>query len=560
VCVLSSNKSKPAILEEITGHTSGLGTEDTEYRLSNLTLMPECLVGACDFWRAQHMARVTVVINNVEQTFALSAKGLTIGRQLDNDIVLNHAIVSRHHAQIEMRGRQSWVRDLNSRNGVFVNRLRIKDEHLSDGDVITIGPFDMRFEDRAAQSVVLDDSRYFPLTADGHQVAAEQLLTPTVNLQEIYGIIIRLNQVVDFHELLDLVMEEALRVVPAQRGFLMLLKEKELVPMVIHPPGHGEVAISSSIVRKAMENGESVLTRDARLDFAGSESIISANIRSAICVPLLLQGSPIGLILLDSPGSDKFTERDRDLVATLASQAAVAIERARLTEELRRQAQVRQNLERFLSPNVASALARYVSQHGKLWEAQEQIVSVLFADVKGFTALSERMSPREVQDLLNEYLHEMTDVIFKYHGTVDKYIGDGIMAVFGAPRLPDEPVSEQHAVHAVSAALEMQAAQKRLIDKLDDDKHFSIRVGVNTGLAYTGFFGTRHRLEYTAIGDTVNTASRLETAAEPGSVFVGESTLTAIGTDFDVQEIGELHLKGKEHKVRAYKVLGRKNV
>jgi adenylate cyclase len=338
---------------------------------------------------------------------------------------------------------------------------------------------------------------------------------------------------------------------------LLLLKEKELVPMVVYPPGHGEVAISGTIVRKALEDGESVLTRDARLDFAGSESVISANIRSAICAPLMLQGAAIGLIMLDSPGSDKFSDRDRDLVSTLASQAAVAIERARLTDELRKQAQMRQNLERFLSPNAAQAMSRYVSQYGKLWEAQEQIVSVLFADVKGFTALSERMSPREVQDLLNEYLHEMTDVIFRYNGTVDKYIGDGIMAVFGAPRLPDEPESNEHAFNAVAAALDMQAAQKRLVDKLDAEKNFSIRVGVNTGVAYTGFFGTRHRLEYTAIGDTVNTAARLESAAEPGSVFIGENTRSTVQDSFVFQEIGELQLKGKEQRVRAFKVLGR---
>ncbi len=504
------------------------------------------------------MARLSVSINNEHRTFALTEKGLKIGRQLDNDIVLNHAIVSRHHAYIELRGRKAWVLDLSSRNGVFVNRLRVKEEDLHDGDSVTIGPFELQFEDRAAQSVVLDDSRYLPLASDAQAVSSEQLPLATLDLQEFYAISMRLNQIVDFRELLDLVMEEVMRVVPAQRGFLLLRKSNELVPMVVVPADQSDVAISSTIVRTALEGGEAVLTRDARLDFAGAESIISANIRSAICVPLLLRGSATGLILLDSPGQNKFNERDRDLVLAIASLATVAIERARLTDELRQQAQLRQNLERFLSPNVASALSRYVAQHGKLWEAQEQQVTVLFADVKGFTSLSERLSPREVQDLLNEYLHEMTDVIFKYNGTVDKYIGDGIMAIFGAPRLPDEPSNEQHAVQAVSAALEMQAAQKRLIDKWDPDKAFTIRVGVNTGLAYTGFFGTSHRLEYTAIGDTVNTASRLESAAEPGSVFVGETTRQTIDGTFTVQEMGELQLKGKAHRVRTYKVLGRR--
>jgi adenylate cyclase len=504
------------------------------------------------------MARVTLNINNEQRAYPLSETGLSIGRQLDNAIVLNNAVVSRHHARIELQGRSAWIYDLNSRNGVFVNRLRVREEQLHDGDLIGIGPYEIRFEDRAAQSVLFDDNRYFPLTSDEQAVSTGALPISDIDLHEFYAIGMRLNQLVDFRELLDIVIEEVMRVVPAQRGLLMLRRNDELVPMVVHPADTGDVTISSSIVRKALDERQAVLTRDARMDFAGSESIISANIRSAICAPLLLQGNASGLIMLDSPGREQFSERDRDMVVAVASQAAVAIERARLTEELRQQAQLRQNLERFLSPNVAQALARYVSEHGRLWEAQEQMVTVLFADARGFTSLSEKLAPHEVQDLLNEYLHEMTEVIFKYHGTVDKYIGDGIMAVFGAPRLPDEPENQQHAQQAVAAALEMQLAQQRLIDKWDEHKAFQIRIGVNSGLAYTGFFGTRHRLEYTAIGDTVNTASRLESIAEPGTVFIGEDTSRMVGALFQLQEMGELQLKGKEHRVRAYKVLGHK--
>ncbi len=502
------------------------------------------------------MARIAVTVNGEQKAFPITERGLTIGRQLDNEIVLNHAIVSRKHARIELRGRQAWLIDLGSRNGVTVNRLRVKEEQLGDGDVIGIGPFELQFEDRAAQSVVLDDSRYFPLASDGRAVASHELRLEPADLQLFYTIGMGISQVLDYRELLDRVMEEVMRAVPAQRGFLLLRRGDELVPRVVLPAGTGEVAISGTIVRKALEGGAAVLTRDARLDFAGADSIISANIRSAICAPLLVQGNAIGLILLDSPGREKFTERDRDLVVAIANFAAVAIERARLTDELRAQGQLRQNLERFLSPNVAQALARYVAQHGTLWEAQELVVSVLFVDVKGFTSLSERLSPREVQDLLNEYLHEMTDVIFRYNGTVDKYIGDGIMAVFGAPRLPDEPPDDEHAVRAVAAALEMQSAQQRLVSKWDPGKAFTIRIGVNTGAAYTGFFGTRHRLEYTAIGDTVNTASRLEGQAEPGSVLIGEDTARLVGSRFRLQEMGELQLKGRQQRVRAYKVLG----
>jgi adenylate cyclase len=504
------------------------------------------------------MARLSVTINGEPRTFALTERGLQIGRAPDNDIVLNHVFVSRRHAAIELRGREAWIIDQGSRNGVLLNRLRVKEEQIGDGDIIRIGPFDMRFEDRAAQSVVLDDNKYFPLAADAKQIKSGELPELALDLKEFYRISKRLNSILKVNDLLDAVMEEVFKLVPAQRGVLMLRKNNELVPMVIHPPSQGELALSSTIARKALDGNEAVLTRDARLDFGGSESIISANIRSAICAPLLSEGRSIGLVYVDSPGRDQFTEAQRDVLAALINQAAINIERARLSEELRQQAQLRQNLERFMSPNVARLVASYYSQHGQLWEPQELMVSVLFADVKGFTPLAEKLTAREAQELLNEYLHEMTEVIFSHHGTLDKYIGDGIMAVFGAPRLTDDADPNRFAIQAVDAALGMIEAHKRLIERHDESKRFSFRIGINTGQVYAGFFGTRQRLEYTVLGDTVNTASRLESAAELNSVLVGEATKQAIGDVFDVQEMGELQLKGKAQRVRAYKVLGRK--
>jgi adenylate cyclase len=504
------------------------------------------------------MARLSVVINGEKNTLPLTDKGLRIGRALDNDIVLNHAIVSRHHAQIELRGRDAWVTDLNSRNGIFVNRLRIKEEQLGDGDVLQVGPFEFQYEDRAAQSVVLDDNKYFPLQAEAREVKSGELPELALDLKEFYRISKRLNAILDLRELLDAVMEEVLRVVPAQRGLLMLRKGAELVPMVLYPPNQGDVTISSTIARKALEGNEAVLTRDARLDFAGSDSIISANIRSAVCAPLVSESKALGLIYVDAPGRDQFGDRERDLLAALANQAATSIERARLTEELRQQARLRQNFERFMSPNVAQLMASYVSQHGQLWEPQELIVSVLFADVKGFTSLSETLSPREAQDLLNEYFHEMTEVIFKHNGTLDKYIGDGIMALFGAPQLAQPIDPAVSAEQAVDAALNMIAAHQRLVEKLDASKRFSFRIGINTGQVYAGFFGTKQRLEYTVMGDTVNTASRLEGKADLNSVLISEATRAQIGDKFAVQEMGDFQLKGKAQLVHTYKVLGRK--
>lgn len=502
------------------------------------------------------MARLAVTIDGEERTFALNEHGLRIGRAPDNDIVLNHVFVSRRHASLELRDHEAFVTDQESRNGLLVNRLRVQDTQLADGDVIRIGPFDLRFENRAVQSVVLDDNRYFPLAAESREIKSGELPELALDLREFFRISKRLNTILNLSELLDAVMDEALRLVPAQRGVLLLYKGSELVPMVVYPASQGDVALSSTIARKALDANEAVLTRDARLDFAGSESIINANIRSAICVPLISEGKAIGLLYVDSPGRDSFNEEQRDMLSVLVSQAAINIERARLSEELRQQAELRQNLERFMSPNVARLVASYYSRHGQLWEPQELEVSVLFADVKGFTQLAEGLSPREVQELLNEYLHEMTEVIFKHNGTLDKYIGDGIMAVFGAPRLSGEGQSDRYAKAAVSAALDMIEAHQRLIARHDTSKSFGFRIGINTGPVYAGFFGTRQRLEYTVLGDTVNIASRLESNAEVNSVLVGEATCAAIGDGFAIREMGELQLKGKAHKVRAFRVLG----
>jgi adenylate cyclase len=517
-----------------------------------------CWMAARQRHKERRMARLSVVINGERRTLPLTDKGLRIGRALDNDIVLNHVIVSRHHANVELRGRDAWVTDLSSRNGVFVNRLRVKEEQLGDGDIIQVGPFEFNYEDRAAQSVVLDDNKYFPLASEARQIQSGELPELALDLREFYRISKRLNTILDLRELLDAVMEEVLRLVPAQRGLLMLRKGAELVPMVVHPPTQGDVTISSTIARKAIEGNEVVLTRDARLDFAGSDSIISANIRSAVCAPLISESEAIGLIYVDSPGRDQFGDRERDLLAALANQAAISIERARLTEELRQQAKLRQNFERFMSPNIAKLMASYVTQHGQLWEPQELIVSVLFADVKGFTTLSEKLSPREAQDLLNEYFHEMTEVIFKHNGTLDKYIGDGIMALFGAPQLGDPISPEVSATQAVDAAIDMIAAHRRLVEKLDPSKRFEFRIGINTGAVYAGFFGTRQRLEYTVMGDTVNTASRLEGRAELNTVLISDATRNAIGDRFAVREVGDFQLKGKAKLVHTFMVQGRK--
>jgi adenylate cyclase len=213
----------------------------------------------------------------------------------------------------------------------------------------------------------------------------------------------------------------------------------------------------------------------------------------------------------------------------------------------------RERLGRFLSPQVAQRILAASDAHAaELGAPEVREVTILFADISGFTSFAEKMSPSAVALLLNDYLSRMTDVIFRFEGTLDKYIGDAIMAVFGAPLdMPD------HAERAIRAGLEMQERLAEWNAERKDGPPIRVRIGINTGKAVAGEIGSMNKMEYTVLGDAVNIASRLESSvAKPGWVVVGEQTRAASGDAFEMQELGAFSLKGKEKEVQVYQVTG----
>ena len=215
--------------------------------------------------------------------------------------------------------------------------------------------------------------------------------------------------------------------------------------------------------------------------------------------------------------------------------------------------------------NLKSTLVRYVSREvadeilasGKMAELQSERrkITVLFADVRGFTSLSENMSPEEVVGLLNEYFDKMIDAIFRYKGTLNKFLGDGFMAMFGAP--VDDPHQEEHAIRA---ALEMQRSVAGLREKFQRYriKDFRIGIGINTGMAVVGNIGCDQRMEYTAVGDTVNTAARLETKTKElkVDVLVSDYTYVAVRNLFRFKKGDLLQVKGKAESIQVFSVEG----
>jgi len=187
-------------------------------------------------------------------------------------------------------------------------------------------------------------------------------------------------------------------------------------------------------------------------------------------------------------------------------------------------------------------------------EMTEHDITVSFTDIVGFTSMSEVLEPREVGMAINELFTELTECIFRYEGTLDKYIGDCIMAVFGAPVAQDD-----HALRCVRGALEMQTALEKLNAEKGDRPRMQLRIGINSGRAVAGDFGSPKRRDYSVLGDAVNLASRLESSvSQPGWIVIGETTYEAVKNHFDCQFLGLQGVKGKKAQVGAYRVLREK--
>ena len=180
------------------------------------------------------------------------------------------------------------------------------------------------------------------------------------------------------------------------------------------------------------------------------------------------------------------------------------------------------------------------------------MVTALFADIRNFTTLSESSTPELIVNLLNRYFSTVSEIIFRHGGTLDKYIGDGLMAMFGAPY-----VGELDAVQAVRAAIEMQRAMNSFNERLATENlpPITIGVGINTGPAIVGYIGSETRLDYTAIGDAVNTAARLESLALPGQIVISENTMQVLDESFVLKPLGTEKLKGKNVNLRIAEVV-----
>jgi len=312
------------------------------------------------------------------------------------------------------------------------------------------------------------------------------------------------------------ILERLVAVIPgAARGALLLRDQANNALLLKAHLSPGGPAVSETLARRTMAERKGFIWRRSDDDSLGG-SILHHHIETGMYAPLLWQGEALGVVCVDNPQRDStFTDEDLRLLLTVAHYAAMAVANQRLQEQLRRESAVKANLLQHFSPKIAERLLHH---RGRLRLGGERSeVTILCSDVRGFTNLSKDMEPDDVVEMLNDYFARLIPVIFAYDGTVDKYVGDAILAVFGSP----EPDGQQHE-KAVQAALGMQAAMQA-VNTMRMARGLvtcGIGIGVHCGEVVHGFIGTPEQMEFTVIGDAVNRAARYCDGASPGEVLI----------------------------------------
>jgi adenylate cyclase len=284
--------------------------------------------------------------------------------------------------------------------------------------------------------------------------------------------------------------------------------------------------------------------------------MILNRISSAMVVPLLHESEKevLGVLWLDSESLAQFMPKDLEVITSVAGQAAMFIENTMLAKKVEQEIVLRDRFVRLVAPNVAEQMISgklEVKKGGQL----VQELSVFNSDIRGFTAMSEGTGADVIVEMLNEYFEPMVDTLFKYEGTLDKFMGDGIMAFWGAPL-----AHRDDAIRCVQCALDQMEVlgQFNRARAAEGKPSLAVGIGIHTGPGVVGYVGSSKALSYTVIGDTANTSARLCATALAGQIVVSEATLARLGGRFEFEEIPAQSLKGKEKPMRRFNVVREK--
>lgn len=494
-----------------------------------------------------------------EQTVKLHKKKNSIGRSKDSDIVLSDFSVSRSHAFLYEEEGVWFIEDNKSTNGIFLNGKKVQKAKVEVGDEVRLGNFKLELihTTQVASGTFFRTLHDFQLDYQLDSFPKEEEKELTVEEKrksKVLSILVQMAKILleveSLDEVLNKIMEIVFEALDAERGYILLKTNGNLEPKLIRSKKgtltKDDMPFSKTIIDQVINQKISLITHDALADsrFEEGKSIKIHQIRSALCAPLWNKDRVIGMIYVDSPSkAGIFSMEDLDLLTALANMAAVSLERAILTQKFKEEERIKNQLARYHSPSIVDEIIKGKERTSSSLNAS--IVSnltVFFADIVKFTNFTEKTSPLELMSFLNNFFSIATECIFEEGGTLDKFIGDAVMAFFGAPI-----AQKDHADRAVRCAIKLQKALKEWNIKKEKkgEMPLLLRIGIHSGNAIVGNFGSVKRLEYTALGSTVNIASRLEEyVADPGQIVISDDCKKVLKDKYNLVNLGKIPLKG----------------
>ena len=531
-----------------------------------------------------------------EQSIDLQlGRTLVVGRAVTSDIPIYDPTISRRHAEVSLTETGVLVKDLGSSNGTFLNGAKVAEAEAAADDVVTFGKVAFRVKEVTAPAprpqvvptpITPPGAFASPKSAAGGTIVrqlpvsggvpaivmdqpqaggASHLKVKAQTLEErrekklslLLEVSKELSKQQELDRLLDKVVDFTFQIMNVDRVSILLLdgKSNELVPRISKSrTGDASAAkhVPQSIARKAVEERVAILSDNAAADerFKG-KSILIQSVRSAMCTPLMGSDQKVlGILYVDNlTATHSFADEDLEFLIAFGGLTAVAIENSQLSERIRREALVLSNFQRYFAPNLASQIAQ---QEGAVQlGGTKRPVVIFFSDIRGFTPMSEDMSPDDIATLLTEYFTEMVEIVFEHSGTLDKFMGDAIMALWGAPI-----AHADDADRAMQCALDQLAILEKMNAKWKEQGRppVAIGIGINFGEVFAGNIGSDRRLEYTVIGDAVNTANRLCSSAGPNEIVISEAFYKELKKPPKVEALEPIQVKGRAKKVPVYRV------
>lgn len=542
-------------------------------------------------------------------------KHTSIGRHPESSLQLLDRMISKEHAEVTYENGVYVIRDVGSRNGTTLNDESLETPHvLRDGDHIGMGNHDLLFIDDSAapetepDSVPLktsDDtaavpklepaSQDSPSLSDSGQdflgkdetneitnlpvmfqqipavkksmqeakflpadkLSQEKLCEDYEKLRAAAELSTEVASTVDFNVLIHIIIEKAFKLFKADRAAILLKGDDgKMHTKIAVDKNYKDIhhfKISETLLEVVLNEKTAVLSEDMLEDkrFSTAKSIVVNNVRSTMCVPLLYENEIQGVINLDTQiTAGVFEEKDLLILTGFARQAAFTLQQAHMIEQSKKNAVIRDNLKRIIPRHLIDDVMSGKIELQKSGHHTE--ATVLFADIRGFTHMTEQSSPEMIVDMLNDFFERMVDCIFTHGGALDKFVGDEVMAVWGV-----NVSLETHAQNAVKCAIAMMEAVDELNVQREKDQlpPCQIGIGIATGPMIAGYMGSTQAMSYTVIGDTVNLGARLCAAAQPGEILINGSASNSLSDDMETMPLPPIMLKGKRDPVEVFRVL-----